>query len=346
MTEWSVTEPRKLTFDAPVTALSVRVVNGTVNVVGTDALSDGEPTARLEVTDLDGPPLVVTHKDGTLTVSYEDLPWHGFLKMLDRRSWTYRAAVTLTVPAGTKVDVGVVGANAVVTGIRGRTEVRGVHGEATLVGLSGRVNAETVSGNVEAHSLTGPLHFKSVTGDLTVVDGAGPAVRAETVNGALVVDVDTARSGPTDIDLTTVTGEVAIRLPHPADAKVEANTTSGSLSNAFEDLRVSGQWGQKKITGTLGTGAGKLHATTVSGAIALLRRPAQEEAPPEGPADARPSGPAPSAGPADTPPSDVPPSDTSPSDVPPSDTPPSDVPPSGGPSDTPPASDAPSGKVL
>ncbi|MGW7413612.1 DUF4097 family beta strand repeat-containing protein [Streptomyces sp. NPDC054863] len=303
MTEWSVTEPQKLTFDAPVTALSVRIVNGTVNVVGTDGLSDGEPTARLEVTELDGPPLVVTHKDGTLTVTYEDLPWHGFLKMLDRRSWDRSAAVTLTVPAGAKVDVGAVGANAVITGIRERTEVRGVTGETTLVGLSGRVKAETVSGNVEAHTLTGDLQFKSVTGDLTVIDGAGSSVRADSVNGALLIDVDTAHHGPTDINLTTVTGEIAIRLPHPADAKVEANTTSGSVSNAFEDLRVSGQWAQKKITGTLGTGAGKLRATTVSGAIALLRRPPTDETPlDDAPGDAGDAGDAPT----DTPPGDAP----------------------------------------
>lgn len=331
MSEWSVTEPQKLTFDEPVTALSVRVVNGTVNVVGTDGPSDGAPSAHLEVTELDGPPLVVTHRDGRLTVTYEDVPWKGFLKqfdkLFDRHSWQRSATITLAVPAGAKVDVGVVGASAVVSGIRERTQVRSVTGEATLVGLSGPVSAETVSGNVEAQSLTGELRFKSVTGDLTVVDGAGPSVRAESVGGAMVIDVDTTKSGPTDIGLTTVSGEIAIRLPHPADAKVEANTTSGSVSNAFEDLRVSGGgfsssadhggpsawgWAQKKITGTLGTGAGKLRATTVSGSIALLRRPPQEDVP------------------ADSPPTDTPPSATpSSSATPPSDTPPSDGPASG-----------------
>ena len=75
MSEWSVTEPEKLAFDTPVSDLQVRVVNGTVNVVGTD-----EGPARLEVTDIEGPPLVVTQDGGTLTVGYEDLPWKGFLK--------------------------------------------------------------------------------------------------------------------------------------------------------------------------------------------------------------------------------------------------------------------------
>ncbi|MEE1841847.1 DUF4097 family beta strand repeat-containing protein [Streptomyces sp. NPDC007076] len=277
---WAIAEPQKLTFDDPVTSLNVRIVGGTVNVVGTE-----EPTARLEVSAIEGPPLAVTLDGGTLTVAYEDLPWQNFLKWFDREGWHRSAVVSLAVPAGSAVAVGVVGAGAVVSGIRGRTDVRGVTGDTTLVGLSGPVLADTVSGSVEAQSVTGELRFHSVSGDLTVVEGAGASVRAESVSGDMVLDLN-PNGKPTDIRLTTVSGEVAIRLPHPADARVEANTASGSVSNGFEDLRVSGQWGAKKITGTLGAGTGKLRATTVSGSIALLRRPPAEDAP----YDAEPTG--------------------------------------------------------
>lgn len=277
---WSVAEPQKLAFDAPVTALNVRIVNGAVNIVGTE-----ETTARLEVSGIEGPPLIVTQRDGTLTVTYEDLPWKGILSWLDRTTPRRRAVVSLAVPADSSVEVGVVGAGAVVSGIRGRTELRGVTGDTTLVGLSGVVRAETVSGSLEAQAVSGDLHYQSVSGDLTVVEGAGTSVRAESVSGHMVLDVDTSPK-PTDIRLTTVSGEIAIRLPHPADAKVEANTASGAVSNAFEDLRVGGQWGSKKITGTLGAGTGKLKATTVSGSIALLRRPPAED----DPYDAEPTG--------------------------------------------------------
>ncbi|RST18462.1 hypothetical protein E2C00_33265 [Streptomyces sp. WAC05374] len=268
MPEWSVTEPTTLTFDEePVTALKVRVVNGAVNVVGTD-----EGPARLEISEIDGPPLIVTRQGSTLTICYEDLPWQDFLKWLDRKSRHRSAVVSLAVPSGARVEVGVVGAAAVVSGIRGRTDVRGVTGDTTLVGLSGEVRADTVSGSVEAQAVTGDLRFTSVSGDLTVVEGAGTSVRAESVSGDMVVDLDPAGE-PADVRLTTVSGEVAIRLPHPANAQVEANTVGGAVSNAFEDLRVSGQWGAKKITGTLGDGKGTLRASTVSGSIALLRRP-------------------------------------------------------------------------
>ncbi|MEJ8637360.1 MULTISPECIES: DUF4097 family beta strand repeat-containing protein [Streptomyces] len=280
MTEsaWAVSEPRKLTFDEPVTALNVRIVNGTVNVVGTD-----EGSARLEISEIEGPPLIVTREGSTLTVAYEDLPWKGFLKWLDPKGWHRKAVVSLAVPSRARVEVGVVGAGAVVSGIKGATSVRGVSGDTTLVRLSGDVHAESVSGNLEAHSVTGGLRYNSVSGDLTVIEGAGSSVRAESVSGDMVVDLTVLDADgvpkPTDIKLTTVSGEVAIRLPHPTDAQVEANTASGAVSNAFDDLRVSGQWGAKKITGTLGAGTGTLRATTVSGSIALLRRPPEDDEP-------------------------------------------------------------------
>ncbi|MER7493363.1 DUF4097 family beta strand repeat-containing protein [Streptomyces pharetrae] len=272
MSEWSVAEPTKLAFDDPVRELRVRIAGGTVNVVGTD-----EGSARLEVSALEGPPLVVTQQDGTLTVAYEDLPWKGLLKWLDPQGWRRSAVVSLAVPARTRVEVGAVGAAVVVSGVDGPVEVKGVSGDTTLVGLAGPVRADTVSGNLEAQALTGDLRFHSVSGDLTVVE-AGSSVRADSVSGSMIVDLDPS-SSPTDVCLTSVSGEIAIRLPQPADADVEANTASGAVSSAFEDLRVTGQWGAKRITGRLGAGSGRLRATTVSGSIALLRRPPETAEP-------------------------------------------------------------------
>ncbi|GHE31922.1 hypothetical protein CP980_11280 [Streptomyces vinaceus] len=291
---WSIAEPQKLTFEEPVTELRVRVVGGTVNVVA------DEGPARLEVAALDGPPLYVVQHGATLTVSYEDLPWNGAQGFkewfetkpwkswsrtgLGRKAWERSATVTLTVPAATRVQLAAVSAAAVVSGIAADTDVHGVSGDVTLVGLSGKVGANTVSGGVEAQSLTGKLGFHSVSGGLTVVDGAGGSVRADSVSGDMLVDLapDPAAPRPVDICLNSVSGQVAIRLPHPADARVEANTTTGSLSNAFEDLVVSGNFAAKHITGTLGSGSGTLRATTVSGSIALLRRPAAESTADEG----------------------------------------------------------------
>ncbi len=278
MSTWKVSDAQELTFDG-VKHVRVRVVSGAVNVVGTDeAALAAQGGARLEVSEIEGPPLIVSFDRGTLTVGYEEPPWQGFLSWLDRRGKRRSAVVSLAVPSSAAVEVGAVDAAAVVSGVRGRADVHGVTGDTTLVGLSGGVRAETVSGTVEAQAVTGELRFHSVSGDLTVVEGTGASVQADSVSGNMALDLDPA-GGATDIKLSTVSGEVAIRLPHPVDAEVLANTASGRVSSAFEDLRVTGRWGAKKITGRLGSGRGSLRATTVSGSIALLRRPSEDDGP-------------------------------------------------------------------
>ncbi|WNI17943.1 DUF4097 family beta strand repeat-containing protein [Actinacidiphila sp. ITFR-21] len=91
------------------------------------------------------------------------------------------------------------------------------------------------------------------------------------VNGAVNV-------AGAQVKLTSVSGQIAIRIPEPRDAEVDANTTSGPVSCAFDELRVTGQWGPQRITGRIGGGSARLRATTVSGAIALLRRPPLDDA--------------------------------------------------------------------
>jgi Putative adhesin len=270
MPEWTIAEPQKLTFDGTIKDLNVRTVGGTVNVVGTD-----EGSARLEVGEIEGPPLIVTRKGSTLTISYEDLPWKGLLGWLDRKGWRRRAVVSVAVPTATRVELGVVSANAVVSGISGAISLQGVSGDTTLVGVTGPVNANTVSGSVDAQDVSGDLRVNTVSGELTVVEGTGGRVKADSVSGGMVLDLD-PRSG-TDVRLSTVSGEVAIRLPGPCDAKVDANTTSGDVSTAFDELHLTNQWGAKRLTGTLGSGSGKLRVTTVTGSVALLRRPPGED---------------------------------------------------------------------
>ncbi|ARQ68585.1 DUF4097 family beta strand repeat-containing protein [Streptomyces marincola] len=272
--EWSVTEARTLTFDdGLIDELDVRVVNGAVNVVGTEGTA-----ARVEIADVAGPPLSVRLDGGSLTIAYDDLPWRDVLKWLDRKGRRRAATVSVSIPSRSRLSVGVVGASAVIGGVSGRTDVRGVSGSTTLVGLDGRVRAETVSGDVEAQALGGRLTFSTVAGNLTVIDSTPPGLKADSVSGDMVVDLADG-DAPADVRLNTVSGEIAVRLPESAGARVSAGTAGGVISSAFPELTVSGLWGARQLSGTLGTGAGAVHCSTVSGPIALLRRPPAEPGP-------------------------------------------------------------------
>lgn len=265
--EWSVSEPQKITIPPPVERVRIRIVGGTVNVVGSDSVT----AATLEVTAVQGDPLQVSVQDGTLTVTYADLPWQGFLKLLERKSWRRHAELTLAVPASSELRLGVVNASAVASGVSGRTEVRGVSGDTTLVGLSGEVRADTVAGDVDAQGVRGPLRFHSVSGCLTVVEGGG-SVHADTVDGDVVLDLPEI-TGDARFQVSTVSGDVSARLPTRPDVVVEAGSASGRVSSAFEELPVAGEWAGGRAHGRLGQGGGKLHIRSVSGGVSLLRRP-------------------------------------------------------------------------
>ena len=280
MSEWTIDAPRTLTIEQPVERLKVRTVAGAGNVVAVDG-----PT-RLEVTELEGPPLLVTLEGGELTVTYEDLVWKDFTwKNLPAaiHQWRTkrRAVVSLAVAPGTRIELGSASSETVISGITAPVTVHSASGAVTLVRLAGPVEAHTVSGNVQAQSVSGDLKVNTVSGELTVFEGASGRLKANSVSGSMTLDL--AHGDATDVTLSNVSGEVAVRLPAPTDAQVRANTTSGDVSSAFEELRVGGTWGAKQVTGTLGKGTGTLKITTVSGSVALLRRPAAEE---DAPADA------------------------------------------------------------
>lgn len=262
--EWRVDEPTVLDIDEPVVALDVRIVGGHVDVVPTDS----PDAARVEVTEVENDPVVVSVDRGTLTIRHERLTWDGILGWL--RSERRRVVVSVAVPAECSARIGVVTANAVVAGLSGPVSVRCVSGDVVLDEVSGEVDVESVSGDIEGRGLAGGLTLKTVSGGLTVVDGRAGAVRARSVSGDVALDLQPP--GRLEIDVSTVSGDVTVRLPGDAGMTVEVSSTSGDLACAFDGLALQKKPGSRKLTGSVGDGHGALHGRTVSGRVSLLAR--------------------------------------------------------------------------
>ena len=267
--EWIIEAPTSMEFD-DVTGLRVRLMGGSVAVLATTG------TPSLEVSSIEGDPLSVTYQDGVLTVAHENLSWEGLLKWL--RPQRHSAAVTLSVPRTCPAQVGVVSATAVMSGISARASVRSVSGGITLDGVTGDVDAHTVSGTVEAQGINGKLNFNTVSGDLTLADGWLERLDANAVSGDVTADVDLDPLG--GMQVTTVSGEVTLRLPAEADARVNLHSVSGDVRSEFAELRRSSAPASRSVSGSLGAGSGHVSETTMSGRVMLLRRdrPVHEQA--------------------------------------------------------------------
>src|ERR1700729_620068 len=259
MPRWTVDAPATYDFDR-VDTLRVRTIGGSVAV-----LSTGE-RACLDIAGVTGLPLVVSHTGGVLTVSYEDLSWDGLLGWLrpDRTA----ATITITVPKDCPVQLGVVTASAVVSGIAAATSVKSVSGAITLDGVTGAVDARTVSGDIEAQGLGGTIGFNSVSGDLTLADGSVDRLDAKTVSGRVTADIELDR----DVDLRSATGRVLSEFPGLRHSqKPGASTLSGDLGPGDGGAAAPGSPGVVRIT-------------TMSGQVTLLQR--SQPGPPRAAADA------------------------------------------------------------
>ena len=266
MTRWTVAAPTALDFD-DVTRLNVRLIGGTVAVLG----SDDQP--GLAVTELTGRPLQVSHEDGVLTVSYESLTWEGLLGLLKPRK--DNAIVTITVPAECPIQLGVLSASAVVTGLHAGAAVKSMSGDITLDGVTGLISAETMSGEVAACDLDGEIHFKSMSGGLTLAGGSVDTLTVVTVSGQVTADValgngGNGRSGGS-LRVNTMSGEVTLRLPADSDAQVHLHSASGPARTEFETLRTIKAPASHTVSGNVGAGTGHVSVTTMSGAVTLLR---------------------------------------------------------------------------
>jgi hypothetical protein len=267
MQHWTVDAPLSLDFDE-VRRLNVRLIGGTVAVLA----SDEKPS--LTVSAVQGRPLQVDYADGTLTIGYEKLTWEHVLDFL--KPHNDRATVAITVPADCPVQLGVVSASALVSGLTSGASVKGVSGDITLDGVSGDIEANTVSGELQARDIDGPVRFQSVSGELTLADSSVSALSGENVNGRITADMTLVAPGR--VDLTTVSGEVTLRLPDDTDARVRLNSVSGKVQTEFGGLQVKKAPASRSVSGNVGAGTGHVSVNSVSGAITLLRRAAGRQA--------------------------------------------------------------------
>jgi putative adhesin len=265
---WTVETPTSLDFD-DVTALQVRLIAGTVAVMATD----DKPSVL--VADITGRPLQVGYEGGTLTIAYETPSWERLLDWL--KPLRDSAAVTVTVAADCPIQLGVVTASAVVCGLSSGASVKGVSSDITLDGVGGAVQADTVSGTLEGRDVDGEVRFKSVSGDLTLADGSLALLEADNIGGQIAADVSLAAAGA--MRISTISGDVTVRLPADSDAQVRLHSTSGNIRTEFDSLRPVTLPGSNTVSGNVGAGSGKVSVNSVSGAVTLLRRPPRRTTP-------------------------------------------------------------------
>lgn len=269
--DWMITDPRAIDIgdeSEQVAIVKVTLVGGRVDVV----THDDSPTARLEVQDVQGPPLLARWDGTTLKISHvedgkEDLV-EKLKSRLRQRGWsTMSARVSLSVPATTVVAVTTVSADALVNGAHNDVKVATVSGAITLDDITGVVRASTVSGDVEGHQLEGSLKANTVSGGLTVQASRLDTIRLNTLSGDITIDLV---NSTVDVKSTSVSGDVTVRVPPGGGYAVSGRTVSGHV--VIDGVAIGASSGAPRAgTRTEGDEALTISANSVSGNVVILR---------------------------------------------------------------------------
>ena len=267
MTEkWLIAPGEERVIDiASASRLKVGLVGGQVDIIAHD-----EPGIRIEVHGVTIKDLRI-ESDGTqVEIDHPQLGWDNFLEVFRNfGSGGPKAEVSVAVPRAIALNLGVVSAGALVSGIHNDVRLSTVSGDIIADTLTGDLAINSVSGDVQVRDLTGSVTANSVSGDVAVTGSLRKAA-IDTVSGSMLVD---AAGDVNTINLNTVAGSSTIRLDAITSANYVLRSMSGKMTvDGIE--RSSG--GPSSYSGQVGELAGSfvdVRANSVSGSITVLRRP-------------------------------------------------------------------------
>jgi len=144
-----------------------------------------------------------------------------------------------------------------------------VNGGVSVRDVGAEVRANTVNGGVIVRNATGPVRANTVNGGINVNTANGP-VTAETVNGNVDARMMSLQ-GDDDMNFKTVNGSVAIWVPARFDANFRFDTVHGGIDSDFP-MTLSGRWGPRHASGTIGNGGRDVRASSVNGSIELRKQ--------------------------------------------------------------------------
>jgi hypothetical protein len=201
--------------------------------------------------------------------------------------------LVVTVPRNAVLKVGVVSADASVSGTVGKSiDVSGVSGKLTVSSdapqidvnnVSGdvvfvasqpnaaaRAHLQTVSGNISASKLGGRVKLETVSGDIGLDTGEVQELETGTVSGDVRIKATPAAHA--HMALESMSGDIHLQLPGALSAHVEAQTFSGSISSDFGKVQEKDRGPGSSLDAHVGDGDAQIKAQSFSGDIQLRKQ--------------------------------------------------------------------------
>lgn len=178
-----------------------------------------------------------------------------------------QVSVSLDVIVPNKTSTDVITHNGALTikNLTGQIKGKTHNGKVATEKISGTIELETHNGGVHCEEITGKTKLLTHNGSITCKDTSGDT-ELRTHNGNAEVFYSSTAPPVCNISAVTHNGSVRLNAPSNLSAKIEASTHNGSITTDLP-ITVTGKLTKTKLTGTIGSGEGKLYLETHNGSI-------------------------------------------------------------------------------
>lgn len=145
--------------------------------------------------------------------------------------------LTIHMPTSNALTVGGVATEISINGIAGGIDAGSVSGDIAVSNGADNLKLETVSGDILVSDSWGKMKVASVSGDIHI-DGRAEFFDAQTVSGDIQAKIDKSDN----VDLTSVSGDIELRLELATGGRVEADTVSGDITLEFDNNEIDARF--------------------------------------------------------------------------------------------------------
>ncbi len=142
----------------------------------------------------------------------------------------------------------------------GKVSAENIDGPAKLETHNGEITCSQVSGNIDLTSHNGCITCTRISGNAEI----------ESHNGNIELGFSESAHKPLDVSVITHNGNIDFTAPPDYSAQVDVSTYHGSIDTDLP-ITVTGKLSKGKLTGTIGTGEGKLYLETYNGSIDIRK---------------------------------------------------------------------------
>jgi len=141
------------------------------------------------------------------------------------------------------------------------------NGAIKITNITGDINGTTHNGKVSVEKICGTTKLKTHNGSIVCEEISGET-QLRTHNGSVKLYYQEAAPAVCNISVVTHNGGIDFTAPLNLSAEVDVSTHNGSIKTDLP-ITVTGSDTKNKLTGTIGTGEGKLHLETHNGSIKI-----------------------------------------------------------------------------